>query len=155
MVPDAEKLGLLPYRFGDLAGFHLVQAVPDGTAILTYGPSDVTVASLQPFFMVTAAGGEAPGPAERDSFARRLLVRVTGLDQFSPLQSTALRIGPDQGHELIAEAKDPKNGAELTVVQWLRFGSVGYIQMVGIARKEAWAEAYPRMRTLRDGIAIK
>jgi hypothetical protein len=154
-VPESEKLSLLPYRFGDLAGFRLVQAIPDGTAILTYGPSDVTVASLQPFFMVTTAGGEAPAPAERDSFARRLLVRATGLDQFQPVQSAALRIGVDQGHELIAEAKDPKNGAELTVVQWLRFGSVGYIQMVGIARRDAWAEAFPRMRTLRDGIAPK
>jgi hypothetical protein len=154
-VPEAEKLGLLPYRFGDLAGFRLVQAIPDGTAILTYGPSDVTVASLQPFFMVTTAGGEAPAPAERDSLARRLLVRATGLDQFQPVQSAALRIGADQGHELIAEAKDPKNGAELTVVQWLRFGSVGSIQMVGIARRDAWAEAFPRMRTLRDGIAPK
>jgi hypothetical protein len=155
MVPEAEKLALLPYRFGDLAGFRLVQAIPDGTAILTYGPSDVTIASLQPFFMVATAGGEAPAPAERDSFARRLLVRATGLDQFQLVQSAALRIGADQGHELIAEAKDPKNGAELTVVQWLRFGSVGHIQMVGIARRDAWAEAFPRMRTLRDGIALK
>src|SRR6202011_4532864 len=42
-VPDAEKFDLLPYRFRDLAGFRLVQAIPGGTAILTSGPSEATI----------------------------------------------------------------------------------------------------------------
>jgi hypothetical protein len=154
-VPDAEKLGLLPYRFGDLAGFRLVQAIPDGTAILTYGPSDAPIASEQPFFMIRTAGSDVPPPAERDSFARRLLAGVGGLDQFHVTQSAPLRLGPDQAHEIIAEGKDPRNGVDLTAVQWLRFGSVGYMQMIGMARADAWAAAFPRMRTLRDGIAAK
>jgi hypothetical protein len=154
-VPDAEKFGLLPYRFGDLAGFRLVQAIPDGTAILTYGPSDATIASEQPFFLIRTAGGDVPPPAERDSFARRQLTGVGGFEQFRPVQSTALRLGPDQGHEIIAEAKDPKNGVELTAVQWLRFGSVGFMQMLGIARRDVWAAAFPRMRALRDGVKTK
>jgi hypothetical protein len=154
-VPEAEKLGLLPYRFGDLAGFRLVQAIPDGTAILTYGPSDATIATEQPFFLIRIAGGEVPPPAERDSFARRMLTGVGGLEQFRLVQSTALRLGPDQGHEIIAEAKDPKNGVDLTIVQWLRFGSTGFMQMLGIARRDVWAAAFPRMRTLRDGVEVK
>ena len=40
----------------------------------------------------------------------------------------------------------------LTVVQWLRFGGGAYLQMVGIARAEAWKDAYPRFRSVRDGI---
>ena len=154
-VPDAEKFGLLPYRFGDLAGFRLVQAISDGTALLTYGPGDATIASVQPFFLIRTAGGDVPPPAERDSFARRLLARVGGLDQFRVTQLVPLRLGPDQAHEIIAEGKDPKNGVELTAVQWLRFGSVGYMQMLGIARRDAWADAFPRMRALRDGVRTK
>jgi hypothetical protein len=154
-VPEAEKFGLLPYRFGDLAGFRLVQAIADGTAILTYGPSDATIASEQPFFLIRIAGGEVPPAAERDSFARRMLTGVGGLEQFRLVQSTALRLGPDQGHEIIAEAKDPKNGVDLTVVQWLRFGSDGFMQMLGIARRDVWAAAFPRMRALRDGVETK
>jgi hypothetical protein len=67
-VPDAEKFGLLPYRFGDLAGFRLVQAIPSGTAILTSGPSDATIAAQQPFL-----GGGVPAHARA---ARRDRVQI-------------------------------------------------------------------------------
>src|SRR5690242_12353644 len=117
--------------------------MPAGTAILTSGPSDATIASLQPFFMIQIAAS-APGPAERESVARRLLAGTMGFDQFHVVQSGPIRFGPQQGHELIAEGKDPKNGVELSFVQWLRFGSSGYMRMLGIARHDAWAEAFPR-----------
>ena len=29
------------------------------------------------------------------------------------------------------------------------------MEMVGIARRDVWAEAFPRMRMLRDGIEFK
>jgi hypothetical protein len=153
-VPDAEKFELLPYRFRDLAGFRLIQAIPGGTALLTSGPSDATIASQQPFFMVQIAASP-PGLAERESFARRLLAGTTGFDQFRVVQSGPMHFGPQQGHELIAEGKDPKNGVDLSFVQWLRFGSSGYVRMLGIARRDAWDEAFPRMRALRDGIEPK
>jgi hypothetical protein len=153
-VPDAEKFGLLPYRFGDLAGFRLIQAIPDGTAVLTSGPSDATIASLQPFFMIQMAAS-APGPSERENLARRLLAATIGFDQFRVVQSGPIRFGPQQGHELIAEGKDPKNGVDLSFVQWLRFGGASYMRMLGIARRDVWAEAFPRMRALRDGIEPK
>ena len=73
----------------------------------------------------------------------------------SVVQSAPMNFGPQPGHELIAEGKDPKNGAELSFVQWLRFGSAGYLRMLGIARRDAWDEAFPRMRALRDGIEPK
>jgi hypothetical protein len=153
-VPDEEKFGLLPYRFGDLAGFRLIQAIPTGTAILTAGPSDATIATSQPFFMIGLAA-KAPAPAERESFARRRVANIGGLDQFHVLQSTPMRFGADLGHEIIAEGKDPKNGVELSLVQWMRFRAGGYMEMVGIARRDVWADAFPRMRTLRDGIEFK
>jgi hypothetical protein len=153
-VPDAEKFGLLPYRFGDLAGFRLVQAIPGGTAVLTSGPSEATIAAQQPFFMVQMAAS-VPAPAERESFARRMLAATIGFDQFRVVQSGPMHFGAQQGHELIAEGKDPKNGVELTFAQWLRFGSPGYMRMLGIARRDVWAEAFPRMRALRDGIEPK
>jgi hypothetical protein len=154
-VPDEEKFGLLPYRFNDLAGFHLVRAISDGTAILTYGPSDTAIASVQPFFMIRTAGGEAPAPAERDSFARRLLAGVGGFDQFRVLDSVPVRLGGEPAHEIIAEGKDPKNGVGLGIVQWVRFGSRGYMQMIGITRREVWPQVFPLMRMLRDGLRSK
>jgi hypothetical protein len=43
----------------------------------------------------------------------------------------------------------------LTVVQWLRFGGSAYLQMIGIARADAWKDAYPRFRSVRDGIEAR
>ena len=45
--------------------------------------------------------------------------------------------------------------APLMMVQWLRFGSGGLVQMFGIARKDQWADVLPRMRALRDGFEPK
>ena len=90
-----EKFGLLPYRFADLAGFHLVQAIPGGTAILTSGPGDATIAAQQPFFMIQLAAS-APGLAERESFARRLLAGTIGFDQFRVAQSGPIHFGPQR-----------------------------------------------------------
>jgi hypothetical protein len=41
------------------------------------------------------------------------------------------------------------------VVQWLRFGGGGYLQMVGIARADAWTTALARLRTVRDSVELK
>jgi hypothetical protein len=40
----------------------------------------------------------------------------------------------------------------LTVGKWLRFGGGAYLQMVGVARADAWKDAYSRFRSVRDGI---
>jgi hypothetical protein len=41
------------------------------------------------------------------------------------------------------------------VVQWLRFGAGGFMQMVGIARPDDWTTVLNRMRTVRDSIEPK
>ena len=71
------------------------------------------------------------------------------------VSAAGVRLGGEQGHEIIADATDAKNGAALSVVQWLRFGSVGYLQILGIARRDTWDAVLPRMRVVRDRIAIK
>ena len=35
----------------------------------------------------------------------------------------------------MAEAKDARSGADVMVVQWLRFGSGGFMQMIGVGRR--------------------
>ncbi len=69
--------------------------------------------------------------------------RVTG--------SEPLRFGGQQGHQIFAVARDAA-GNDLSVVQWVRFGGSGYMQLLGIARVDAWREAYPRFRAVRDGL---
>jgi hypothetical protein len=71
------------------------------------------------------------------------------------VSSESIRIGNQQGHEIVAQSKDERTGDELMVVQWLRFGTGGLLQMLGIARKDQWGDALPRMRAIRDGYQTK
>ena len=66
-----------------------------------------------------------------------------------------MRIGGQQGHEIMATAKDPATGADVSLVQWLRFGSGAYLHLVGVATTPAWTQAYGRFRAVRDGLEAK
>jgi hypothetical protein len=39
-------------------------------------------------------------------------------------------------------------------VQWLRFGTGGYMQMIGVARAQDWPDVFTRIRAVRDGIDV-
>lgn len=154
-VPDAEKLAALPYKISDLAGFRVVRGGPDGTAILTEGPEDTVKAVAQPFVVIGLLAGESPKAEERDTFARRVFSSMPGIKEVKILRAEPLRISNQSGYEILAEAKDANSNTEITTVQWLRFGSGGYLQVFAIARRTAWADLFPRLRALRDGIDLR
>ena len=56
------------------------------------------------------------------------------------------------GYETRALARDPRDGTEIEIVQWLRFGSGGYLRMVGFAPRESWTQTFMRFRALRDSL---
>ena len=141
---------MLPFRLGELAGFRVFRALPEGVAMLTDGPNADDFLG-QPHLIVSAGRGGPQQVAERENFARRMFAvpqgltgRITGAE--------AMRIGGLPGFEIQAEATDPKSGTAFTVVQWLRFGSSGYLRVVGIAKKDDWRQVYPRFRAIRDGV---
>ena len=154
-IADAEMLAVLPYTFADLAGFRIVQAGPGGIAVLTDGPQDAVQAVEQSFVLLRAALGAPPAPPARARVARRLVGSAPGRKEVRILRAEPMRIGGQTGHEILAEAKDARTGVEVTAVQWLRFGPGGTVQMFGIARKDAWAAVFPRLRTLRDGMELR
>jgi hypothetical protein len=149
-----DMLAVLPYRLGEFGGFRLLRTSPDGTAVLTLGPRDTTLPAEQPYFMMTPRAVEPPQASERDRFAQRMLVAFVSNPDFRIASSEQMRIAGGQGHEIIAETKDKVTGDDLVMVQWLRFGGT-VLQMFGIARKDQWADALPRMRALRDGFERK
>lgn len=153
-LPPDEMLAVLPYRLADLGGFRLLRVTPDGTAVLTFGPSDTTLPAEQPYFMVAPRAAEPPQPSERDRFAQRALMAFVNRPDLRIVTSEQIRFGGMQGHEIIAESQDPKTGDELVTVQWLRFGG-GVVQMFGIARRDQWTAVLPRMRALRDGFQAR
>ncbi len=154
-LPPDQLLALLPYRVNDMGGFRLLRTTPDGTAVLTLGPKDTPLPSEQPFFMIALRPGEPPQPQDRDRFAQRALATFTSFRNTRSVAVEAIRIGGSQGHEIIAETRDDKTHDDLMMVQWLRFGTSGYMQMYGIAKKDVWEAVLPRMRAMRDAVEVK
>jgi hypothetical protein len=154
-VPASEQLALLPYELRDLAGFHIVRALADGSALLTDGPNDTITAADQPYMLIAIPPVQGPQPGDREAFARRLLAATPGVKDIHMVRSEEMRIGGQPGHQLIAEAKDDPSATPITMVQWLRFGPGRFLHVFGLARTDVWQNVFMRMRTVRDGIEPK
>ena len=50
---------------------------------------------------------------------------------------------------------DPESGGDLKVVQWLVFGTGGYMQMIGVSHAAVWPDLFTRMRAVRDSVDPK
>ena len=150
-VPVEEQLALVPFKVGDLAGFKVAGVIP-GRAVMLGEPADPTPPAaaprgVAPHIMVALAPGGPAQAADRDHFARDVFATVPNLKGIRITGSESLRISGQQGHQIMATAQDAATGAELTVVQWLRFGGGAYLQLVGIAptgRLEGGLSALPR-----------
>jgi hypothetical protein len=154
-VPAEEQLGLVPFKVGELAGFRVAGVIPGRAVMLSDAPATISAppeVPMDPHILVAIAPGGPAQSSERDTFARDLFATVPNLKDVRLENSEPLRIGGQQGHQILANGRDAASGATLTVVQWLRFGGGAYMQMVGIARSDAWKDAYPRFRAVRDGI---
>ena len=51
-----------------------------------------------------------------------------------------------------AQAKDAQTGADIEIVQWLRFGTGAYLRILGFGPKDKWTETFMRFRAIRDGL---
>ena len=152
-VPDAEQLSLLPFPVGDLAGFHVDDVLPGRALMLVDTPDSCRPNNSSPHFCCRLAGG----PAENDDhgqFARMTFGEIVGIKDVQITMSEPLRIGGQQGLQTMAQAKDMGTGTDIMVVQWLRFGSGGFMHMVGIARADVWTPALAAS-AVRDGIELR
>jgi hypothetical protein len=154
-VPIEEQLGLLPFKVTELAGFGIAGIMPGRAVMLVDAMNGTPVAAppaIGPHMLITVGPGGPPQTAERDAFARDVFGTVPNLRDVRITSSETLRLSGQTGHQILAEAKDPTGSTALTVMQWLRFGGGVYVQMIAAARTEAWKDAYPRFRAVRDGI---
>jgi len=149
--PIAEQLGQLPFKFNEMAGFRVMQVNPGGGVILTDGPADDM--AREPFMIISVGPGGPSDPGERPNFAREMLAAAP-LRDIAVTMSDNMRIGGSQGFEIRAQAK-ALDGAPVAVVQWVRFGSSGFLRMIGVSRPDAWDALFTRFRAVRDGIVMK
>jgi hypothetical protein len=41
------------------------------------------------------------------------------------------------------------------MVQWVRFGSNGYLRMIAVSPTDKWDQSFTRFRAVRDGIEAR
>ena len=175
-VPDAERLSLVPFTVGDLAGFRIDDVSPGRAMMLADAPAakslsdkgsgatdkappdksaDASSHDADAHFLIAALSGGPDEAKDRDDFARVIFEQIGGITDVQIQDAEPLRIDGQAGYETLANAKDPESGGDLKVVQWLRFGSGGYMQMIGVAQANAWPGVFPRMRAVRDSVEPK
>lgn len=152
VVPVDEQLGLLPFRLATLADFRIGAVLPGRGIMLTDAAAGAASQEGAPHFIVAVMPGEPAAAGDRDDLARQAFRSIPGLKDVRITNAEALRISGQQGHEIMATAKDATTGGDVTVVQWLRFGGGAFLQLVGISPTSAWTQAYGRFRAVRDGI---
>jgi len=155
-IPEAEQLSLIPFRIEELAGFHVEDVLPGRAIVLVDPPSQSAegagaTAKARMFISVLVGGPEEA--ADRDNFARVAFGQIVGIKDVHLQDSGPLRIASQPGYQTLAKAKDAGTGTDVMVVQWLRFGSGGFLRMIGIARADAWPEVFGRLRAVRDSVA--
>ena len=161
-VPEEELLSLLPFKVGDLGGFKVANVVP-GRALMLIDPHKDPHPAATPGlaeyddarFIIAAMPGGPTSDEERANMARVAFGSIAGIKDVHLTMSEPIRIDSQQGFETVAQAKDANIGVDLVVVQWLRFSSGQFLQMVGISRADVWSTELPRMRTMRDSVALR
>jgi hypothetical protein len=150
-APVEEQMSLLPYKVGDRAGFHVRQVLPNGVVILSEKPSGNPFGLAYVIVSISSGGPSQQG--DRSLFAQDLL-RSAPVRDLTITSGESLRINGAPGNELRANGKDASN-APITVVQWLRFGTGGFMRIIGVSPISEWDAMFPRFRALRDGIGAK
>jgi hypothetical protein len=151
-VPVEEQLSLLPFRLTELAGFRVGGVMAGRAIMLTDGSDKAATPGVDTHMVVALAPGGPSQASERDSFARDVFAAIPNLKDVRINSSEGLRLGRQQGHQIMARGRDGASGDEITIVQWLRFGGGVYLHFIGVARTPEWTKAYARFRQVRDGI---
>lgn len=150
-IPNEEQLKLVPFTIGDLTGLRIVRLLPGAAIQLTDGPGDQFEPN-QPHVVISVSAGGPSQPGEREQFAR---LALGGLPPFKDVRMTSsepMRVNGMPGYETRAQGKDPRDGTDIEIVQWLRFGSGGYLRMVAFGPKDKWSESFTRFRAVRDSL---
>src|SRR5438128_11600983 len=151
-VPVDEQLGLLPFKVNELAGFRVGGIVPGRAVMLSDAPADAPGpldVRMEPHIFVAISPGAPMQTADRDAFARDAFATVPNLRDIRITTSEPLRIGGQQGHQILAEAGGRSGAGPSAVVQWLPVVCSAYLEVIGTARAHGWLGGYRGVRSVR------
>lgn len=152
-LPIDDQVAALPFRIGDRSGFRVIRAMAGNSVLLTDGPNDVVREASQPILIVAQSFGPAPGPEQREAFARSALVSNNFVKDAVLERSQGFKQGGFDWHEIVARAKEAGSNVPVVVMQTIRFEPDGYMRSVGIVRLEDRDAVLPRFRTVVDSLA--
>lgn len=150
-VPVEEQLGLMPFKISELGDFKNIRTLAVGSAILLGDGEENTKVGEAPFMVLSLMGSAPAQPDDRGRFAQETAIAIPGVREARMTMSEAIRIGGMPGYETRIDGITGKDTA-VTVVQWLRFGGPTTLRIIASAPRDQWAKAFPRFRSVRDGI---
>jgi hypothetical protein len=151
-VPLDEKLGLLPFKVGELGNFKNVRTLAPGGAVILADGDENTGFEAAPFMVIGVMASAPNQPADRGRYAEQAATSIPGVHSWRITMSEPVRIDGMPGYETRLDATSGKDNTPVTVVQWVRFGGPTSLRIIGSAPRDQWANAFPRFRAVRDGI---
>jgi hypothetical protein len=151
-VPVEEQLGGMPFKVSELSGFKNVRTLAPSAALILADANETAGFETAPFMVIGLIGGAPAQPGDRDRFAQQAVKSIPGVRDARITMSEPIRIDGQPGYETRIDATSGKDNTPVTVVQWLRFGSQNSLRIIGSAPRDGWPQAFPRFRSVRDGI---
>src|SRR5277367_1984701 len=151
-VPLAEQLALMPFKVGALGDFKNVRALGATGALLLADGEEATGFEVAPFMVIGLMAATPTQPEDRARFAEQAARAIPGMHSGRITMSEPVRIDGMAGYETRIDATSGKDDTPVTLVQWLRFGGQGSLRVIGSAPRDQWEKAFPRFRTVRDGV---
>jgi hypothetical protein len=151
-VPVDEQLGLMPFKISELSNFKNIRTLAPGAALILADGDEKTGFEAAPFMIIGIIGSTAASPDDRGRFAQQIATTIPGVRDGRITMSEPIRIDGQPGYETRIDAVSGKANTPVTIVQWLRFGSQTSLRIVGSSPRGDWPSAFPRFRSVRDGI---
>jgi hypothetical protein len=151
-VPLEEQLAVMPFKISQLGDFKNVRTLAVGSAILFSDSEENSSVELAPFMVLSLMASVPAQPDDRGRFAQEAAIAIPGVREARMTMSEPIRIDGMPGYETRIDGVSGKDNTPVTIVQWLRFGGPTTLRIIGSAPRDQWAKAFPRFRTVRDGI---
>jgi hypothetical protein len=151
-VPVEEQLGLMPFKITELANFKNIRTLSPGAALIVADGDEKSGFEVAPFMIIGIIGSTAASPDDRGRFAQQIATTIPGVRDGRITMSEPIRIDGQPGYETRIDAVSGKDSTPVTIVQWLRFGAQTSLRIIGSSPRDQWSSAFPRFRSVRDGI---
>jgi hypothetical protein len=120
--------------------------------LLTEGPSDQPQAATQPVVYLVAHGsGAQGGPAANAALAREMFTKTPTLRSVASTRAE----DRDGTSRIEGTAVEAATGAEVEVVQIVRFENGGYVRSIGIWRRGEAVRHRERLERLEASIRLR